>query len=304
MSNSHTHSHAHHHHHHSGENIATAFFLNLGFTIIEAVGGFLTNSVAIISDAIHDLGDSFSLGLAWYFDKVSKRKPNTEYTYGYKRFALLGALINCLILLGGSVWVIYESITRITNPETVSATGMLWLAILGVIVNGLAAFKTGHGEGHGVNERVVSLHMLEDVLGWVAVLIVSIVMIFVNVPILDPILSICIAAFILINVYRNLKESVHVIMQGVPDTIDIEEVKKTVEDMNNVMEVHDLHLWSLDSEYTIASMHVVVDTWEQQILCELKKSIKTKLATMNIEHATIEFELTCEHCQKCELCQQ
>lgn len=304
MDHSHTNSSTHHHHHHSGKNIAAAFFLNLSFTIIEAIGGFFTNSVAIISDAIHDLGDSFSLGLAWYFDKVAKRKPNLDYTYGYKRFALLGALINCLILLIGSIWVIYESITRIANPESVSAKGMLWLAILGVLVNGLAAFKTGHGTGHGVNERVVSLHMLEDVLGWVAVLIVSLVMMFVEVPILDPILSICIAIFILYNVYRNLKESVHVIMQGVPDTINIEEVKSTVETMPHVIEIHDLHLWSLDSEYTIASMHVVVDTWEQTILYELKKDIKQKLNSMEIGHTTIEFELTTENCKKCELCQQ
>ena len=302
MEHTHPHSHAHHHHH-SGENIATAFFLNLSFTIIEAVGGLLTNSVAIISDAIHDLGDSFSLGLAWYFDKIAKRKPNSNYTYGYKRFALLGALINCLILLVGSTWVIYESITRISNPETVSAKGMLWLAILGVIVNGAAAFKTGHGEGHGVNERVVSLHMLEDVLGWVAVLIVSIVMIFVNVPILDPILSICIAIFILINVYRNLRESIHVIMQGVPDNININEVKQTIEAMPDVVDVHDLHLWSLDSEYTIASMHVVVNEWNQEHQCKLKKQIKEKLNSMEIAHTTIEFEVPEEHCHKCELCQ-
>src|SRR5574344_389876 len=296
----------------STENIAIAFFLNFGFTIIEGIGGMLTNSVAILSDAVHDLGDSVSLGLAWYFDKVAQRKPTARYTYGYKRFSLLGALINCLILLIGSSWVVYESVSRLFDPQSVSAKGMLWLAVLGVIVNGAAAFKTGLGEhlrrkrtssqggtSHGVNERVVSLHLLEDVLGWLAVLVVSVVMLFVDLPILDPILSIGIACFILFNVVRNLRSAFMVILQGVPEDVDIDQIKSELLSLPYVQDIHDLHLWSLDSCYTIASLHVVTLTWQQEQLLELKSTIKKQLKSHNIQHTTVEFETPDEECHPC-----
>src|SRR5574344_1135248 len=188
-------SHSHNHTQGGNNNIAVAFFLNFSFTIIELVGGLITNSVAILSDALHDFGDSISLALAWYFDKLSRHTPNARYSYGYKRFALLGALINAVVLLVGSLFVIYECVLRMIHPQPVVVQGMFWLAILGVVINGIAVLRTR--KDAGVNERVVSLHMLEDVLGWIAVLIVSVVMLFVDVPILDPILSVCIALFVL-----------------------------------------------------------------------------------------------------------
>ena len=223
----HKHNHTHDHHHHAEKNIAVAFFLNFSFTIIELIGGLLTNSVAIMSDALHDFGDSISLGMAWYFEKLSKRSPNAKYSYGYKRFALLGALLNCIILLLGSTFVIYECVKRLFNPQEVVVEGMFFLAIAGVIINGFAVLRTRKGKG--VNERVVSLHLLEDVLGWIAVLIVSIVMFFVDLPILDPILSIGIAIFILYNVVRNLKTTLNVLLQGVPKEMNITHIKEEVE---------------------------------------------------------------------------
>ncbi len=290
--------HSHQHHHHGSSNIAVAFLLNLLFTIIELVGGLLTNSVAILSDALHDFGDSVSLALAWYFEKLAGRSSNARYSYGYKRFALLGALINATVLLFGSLFVIYESVQRLFEPQAVHAQGMFWLAILGIIINGAAVLRTR--KGAGINERVVSLHMLEDVLGWLAVLIVSIVMLFVDLPILDPILSVCISLFVLFNVVRNLIATFKVILQGVPADVDFEKLREKLCQIEGVSDVHDLHVWSLDSQYNVASLHAVVDEnvdWAEQQ--RLKNDIKKMMSEEHIEHTTVEFEQRGETCHTC-----
>jgi len=273
--------------------------LNFSFTIIELVGGLLTNSVAILSDALHDLGDSISLALAWYFQKVSGYSPSARYSYGYKRFALLGALINATVLLLGSVFVIYASVMRILQPQYVKVEGMFLLAILGVIINGVAVWRTH--KSSGINERIVSLHLLEDVLGWIAVLIASVVMMFVEVPILDPILSIGISVFVLYNVVRNLIATFNVILQGVPSDIKLIELQKKVEQLDAVISVHDLHVWSLDSQYNIASLHAVISpqmTLDQ--MAQLKQEIKLLMLAEQIEHTTVEFETEQEECHPCD----
>ena len=188
--------HHHHHHSHSSGNIKTAFFLNFGFTILEIIGGILTNSIAILSDALHDLGDSISLGIAWYLDNFSKKDSTSRYSYGYRRFSLLGALINSLVLIGGSLFILSEAIPRILNPEEAHAPGMIAFAILGVIVNGAAVLKLK--DDKSMNAKVVAWHLMEDVLGWVAVLIVGITLLFVNLPVLDPILSILITLYVFV----------------------------------------------------------------------------------------------------------
>lgn len=289
-----------HTHNHAEKNITVAFFLNLSFTIIELIGGLLTNSVAIMSDALHDFGDSISLGMAWHFEKLSKRSPNAKYSYGYKRFALLGALLNCIILLLGSIIVISECIKRLFNPQEVVVEGMFLLAILGVVINGIAVLRTRKGKG--VNERVVSLHLLEDVLGWIAVLIVSIVMFFIDLPILDPLLSIGIAIFILYNVVRNLKTTLNILLQSVPKEMNINNLKKKVGIIPEVSSIHDLHIWSLDSQYNVASMHVVVKDENIKLsdLQPLKEQIKVLMKLEDIEHATIEFENESEYCSPCD----
>lgn len=292
--------HNHLHHHSSGtKNIALAFFLNLGFCIIELIGGILTNSIAILSDALHDFGDSIALGLAWVFQKKSEQQPNAKYTYGYKRFSLLSAIINSLILLTGSVFVLYESIQRIMSPAETNAIGMFWLAILGVAVNGFAILRLR--KGSSVNERVVSLHLMEDVLGWIAVLIASIVMIFVDMPILDPILSVLISCYILFNVYRNLKTILHVILQGNPENIDSKEVEKTLLSIPEVSSIHDLHIWTMDNEYIVLTVHLVL---KEKITLEDQQRIRSKahslMGKININHSTIEIEYEGENCEWCE----
>ncbi len=195
------HSHPHPNHDRIQKNFTLAFWLNTGFAILEIAGGLYTNSVAILSDALHDFGDSLSLGLAFYFQRKSLKKRDDYFSYGYKRFSLLGAFINSLILIIGSIFILQEAIHRLARPEQANAKGMLALAFIGIVVNAIAMFRLR--SGGSINERVVALHFLEDVLGWVAVLIGSVVMLFADVPILDPILSMLIAGFILFNVTRT-----------------------------------------------------------------------------------------------------
>jgi cobalt-zinc-cadmium efflux system protein len=278
-----------------------AFFLNLAFSIIEVIGGLLTNSVAILSDALHDFGDSFSLALAWYFQKVSKKKRDARYSYGYRRFSLLGALINSVVLLLGSFFVISESVQRLVSPQAADAKGMLVLAVAGIVINGLAMLRLKRG--HSLNERTVSLHLLEDVLGWVAVLIGSVVMIFVEVPVLDPILSLGIACYILFNIYHNLRDTLRVVLQGTPEDVSCEAIEKSLQNLPGVKSIHDLHLWSLDGEYNISSLHAVVEPalTAQQIM-ELKQQIKRTLHTLHIGHVTLEIEQENEACDFHEDC--
>ena len=235
---------AHDHHHQSVKNIKLAFFLNVGFTILEIFGGLFTNSVAILSDALHDLGDSLSLGVSWYLDKKSNKSATKEFTFGYKRFSLLGALINSVVLIVGSVFVIREAVERLMNPESSNAQGMVVFAIVGVTVNGYAAWKLSSGKS--MNEKVVSWHLLEDVLGWVAVLIVAVVLLFVKADFLDPALSILITVYVLYNVIRRLKETLFLFLEGTPPEINVDDVISKIQNIEHVASLHHTHLWSLD----------------------------------------------------------
>lgn len=306
MDNHDKHSHSHHshnsihgHHHGSTKNISLAFFLNLAFCIIELIGGLLTNSIAILSDALHDFGDSIALGLAWIFQKKSEKKPNSQYTYGYKRFSLMSALINSVILILGSGFVLHESISRLFNPAETNAQGMLLLALLGVAVNGVAVLRLR--KGGSINERVVSLHLMEDILGWIAVLIGSIVMLFFDVPILDPLLSIGITGYILYNVYRNLRAIFAVILQKKPETVNTQEIEDALLSLPGVNEIHDLHIWTMDSEYNVLSVHLVLsDESDLQRQQAVRSEAHAALKEKGIQHATIEMEYEGESCEWCE----
>ena len=294
MGQHHNHDQSHHHHQGTG-NIKVAFFLNLGFTLIEIVGGILTNSVAIISDAIHDLGDSLSLGLSWYFQSLSKKKSDAKFSFGYQRFSLLGAVVNSMVLVIGGILVLQEAIPRLWEPTQPDAEGMIYLAILGILVNGAAVLRLR--KGSSINEEVVSLHLLEDVLGWIAVLIAAIVMQFINAPILDPLLSILITAWVLWNVYRNLRKSFEIMLQAVPRDKDITELKEQIQEIPEISNVHDIHLWTLDGEKDIFTVHVKVekvDDFNKQ--ATVKVAIRQILAEKHIEHVTIEVESVEENC--------
>ena len=289
------HKHIHDNQNSDVKNIKTAFFLNLSFTIIEIIGGIVTNSVAILSDAVHDLGDSFTLGLSWYFQKLSKKPRSNVFTYGYKRFSLLGAIINSLILLVGSVVILLHAIPRLLLPQKPDVTGMILLAIIGVFINGLAVLRLR--KGSSINERVVSLHLMEDVLGWIAVLVGAVIMYFIDAPIIDPILSIGITLYIFFNVFRNMRESLRIILQGSPVKISIDEVKKVLLSLTYVDSIHDLHVWSVDGEFNILTIHIVLNKdFTIFYLQELKKDIRRSMLNLGVQHCTIEFELINEEC--------
>ncbi|MEQ9289540.1 MAG: cation diffusion facilitator family transporter [Cyclobacteriaceae bacterium] len=288
----------HHTHDHSSDvkNIKAAFFLNLLFTIVEIIGGLYVNSMAILSDAVHDLGDSLSLGFSWYFQKLSKKGRDKTFSYGYKRFSVLGAIINSIVLVAGSLLILAETVPRLWQPVQPNAQGMLLLSILGIIINGAAVLKMK--KGVSINEKVVSLHLLEDVLGWVAVLIGSIVMMFYDVPILDPLLSLLIAGFILYNVVKNLKASFKIILQANPQELNQEAIKEKVLTVPKVKSVHDLHSWTMDGNYHIMSIHIVLEkgiTMGEQM--EVKSKVREVMGQQAIDHVTIEVDCVEEPCE-------
>ena len=289
------HNHDHSHNQKEG-NVKVAFFLNLSFTIIEVIGGLYTNSLAILSDALHDLGDSLSLGLSWYFQKLSKKGRTKKFSYGYKRFSLLGAIINSIVLVAGSIFILTKAIPELFNPGETNVQGMLYLAILGIVVNGAAVLKLRKGES--LNEKVVSLHLLEDVLGWVAVLIGSIIMMYTDAPFIDPLLSVLISLFVLYNVYKNLRKSMLVILQGIPEEISIDNIREKLENIPKVTDIHDCHAWSMDGQYNILTLHLRLDKdYKLSEQAKLKERVRTQLKDESINHITIEFEGQYENCE-------
>ncbi len=285
--------HSHHNHQHGNEsqkNIGIAFFLNAAFVVIEIIGGLLTNSIAILSDAVHDLGDSLTLGLSWILEKRSRRPGNSLYTYGYKRLSLVGALMNAVVLLVGSGFIIANAIPRLFSPEPIDPKGMIILAVLGITINGVAVLRLK--KGTKIAEKVVSLHLLEDVLGWFAVLIVSIILLFADIPILDPILSLLITAFVLKNVVQNFGQIIKIFLQAVPDGYDLSKIEDDIiKNHPSVFDIHGTKLWTLDGDSNIMTFHMCVKNEpDLNEIINLKRSVKNTLGKMGIEDVTIEIE--------------
>lgn len=274
------------------KNILIAFILNLSFSIFEFIGGTITNSVAIVSDAIHDIGDAASIGISYFLERKSKKQPDENYTYGYARYSVIGSVITTLILLFGSVMVIYNAVGRIINPVEINYNGMILFAVIGALVNFGAAYFTK--EGDSLNQKAVNLHMLEDVLGWVVVLVGAIVMRFTDISILDPIMSIGVAMFILINAVKNLKEVLDLFLEKVPHGISVEEIKEHVSEIEGVIDVHHIHIWSMDGHNNYASMHIVTEA-DAHIV---KEEIREELEEHGIGHVTLELEGKDEHCHE------
>jgi len=292
----HNHSHSHVNSANASKRIGWAFCLNVVFTIIEFIGGWLTNSTAIMADAVHDLGDSLSIGTAWGLNKLSDKDSNQTFSYGYKRFSLLGALINGIVLTVGSIWILLEAIPRLAEPEMPQVEGMILLSVFGMAVNGFAAYKLS--EGDSLNERVLNWHLLEDVLGWVAVFIVSIVLMFKPWPILDPILSIGFTLFILFNVFRNLKETLMLFLQATPDEEQLSKIRSDLLANDKVSDLHHFHIWSLDGERNVMTVHLVLDEdVSLELLQSLKENIHSSLEKYKFEHTTVELEFANEQCR-------
>ena len=267
------------------KNILFAFILNLAFSIFEFFGGVFTNSVAILSDSIHDMGDALSIGISFFLEKMSKRKPDNNYTYGYIRYSVLGGLITTVILLTGSILVIYNAIGRFINPVEVNYKGMIIFAIIGVAMNFIAAYLTR--EGDSINQKSVNLHMLEDVLGWLVVLIGAIIMNFTDIRIIDPIMSIGVALFILVNTLKNLKLILDLFLEKTPQNIDIEHLKKHIQEIEGVDGIHHIHIWSIDGYNNYATMHIVTKSNNTK---KIKEKIREELEEHGICHAILETE--------------
>ncbi|MCO4792414.1 MAG: cation transporter [Bacteriovoracaceae bacterium] len=266
-----------------------AFFLNAGFAVIEFIGGYLTNSVAIYSDALHDLGDSIALLFSWYSEKISHKDPDEKFTYGYRRFSVLSAFINGFILLGGSFFVLYEAVKRLSSPEPVVPEGMLVLAILGVLVNSIAAWRLSKDDG--INQRMVMFHLMEDILGWVAVLIVSIILLFKPWYILDSILSILISLIILRGVYKNMLTVGAIFLQKFPESLEMDQIKEAICSLELVQSVHAVKGWSIDEEHSYLGFHVTVPKVTQMgQIDDIKTKVKAILHDHKVFYSTIEFE--------------
>jgi len=285
----------HNHSHANVSNLKIAFFLNLAFTLLEIVGGILTNSVAILSDSVHDLGDSLSLGLAWYLDRYAQKQGDQRYSYGYRRFSLLGALLNTLVLIAGSIFVLSEAIPRIMMPEPSYAPGMVLIAILGVVANGAAVLRVR--DGRTLNAQVVAWHLLEDVLGWLAVLVVSLVLLITEFYLLDPILSILITIYVMYNVVRNLRKTLSLFMQAVPDHLDLAEIDERLMAIDCVLSTHHTHVWSMDGEQHVMTTHLVVgEQVTRKDVLGIKEAVYELSRELGFAHTTIEIEYGDEPC--------
>ncbi len=298
VTKSHDHHHAHpvaHHHLHahssSSKNLLIALVLNLAFAVIELFGGLYTNSVAILSDALHDFGDALSLGVAWYLQKISGKPRDEFYSYGYRRFSLLGALVVSSVLLIGVALVVRESVERLLNPEIANAKGMLVLALIGIAINGFAALRVKSGHSH--SERAVYLHLLEDVLGWIAVLISSIVMIFFHLPFLDPLISIVISVYILWNVFKNLRAVIKILLLEVPQHIQVNGLEDKIRAINGVQAIEDVHIWTLDGQNHVLTLQVIITPRASfEAMRRIKQQVREHASADGIFHCTIEF---CTH---------
>ena len=279
------------------KNILIAFLLNIFFSLFELIGGLIIGSVAIISDSLHDFGDALSIGIAYILEKKSIKKPDDKYTYGYIKYSVMGSIITTVILITGSFFVIYESVKRFFHPVEINYNGMILMAIFGVIVNLIAGYKTKDGDS--INQKAVNIHMLEDVLGWIVVLIGSILMKFTDVSVIDSILSICVAVFILFVSIRNMKAVFDIFLEKTPDSINIDEVKEHLLNIKGIKNVHHIHIRTIDGYSNFATLHAVVKKYDH----EIKDKVKKELKKFGISHSTVEIELENEDCndEKCHV---
>ena len=277
----------HHHHKKAGENLAFVFFMNLTFNIIVIIGALLTNSMAILSDFIHDLSDTISIAVAWFLERVSQRESSDNYSYGYQRFSILGAVITSVFVIFMAFVILSEAIPRLFAPEGVDAGGMMIISIIGLLFKSLSVYRLHKGETF--NEKAIFFHQLGDIFEWVAILILSVVLMFwKGASYLDPFVSIGIAIWLIFNLGRNLIKSLQVLLQKTPDHFDVEEFKTSINAIEGVDAIDDFHIWSLDGIDSVLTLKVSISDWESQE--EIKKEIYAIASKYHIVDVTIEFE--------------
>ena len=263
-----------------------AFFLNLSYAIVEFIAGGVFGSSAVLADSVHDLGDAVAIGVSAVLETISNREEDSQYTLGYKRFSLLGALITAVILMTGSVFVILENTTKLFNPQPVNDEGVLWLGIIAVTINVLASLVVRKGKTK--NESILSLHFLEDTLGWLAVILMAIILRFTDWYILDPLLSLAISLFILSKAIPRFWSTLKIFLDAVPEGVDIEQVKSDLEQLDYVASVNQLNLWTMDGLEKNAIIHVCLEHVKHMEVC--KESIRDLLKDCGFQNVTIEVD--------------
>lgn len=263
-----------------------AFFLNLCYAIVEFIAGGVFGSSAVLADSVHDLGDAVAIGVSAVLETISNREEDSRYTLGYKRFSLLGALITAVILMTGSVFVILENLTKLFHPQPVNDEGVLWLGIIAVTINVLASLVVRKGKTK--NESILSLHFLEDTLGWIAVILMAIILRFTDWYILDPLLSLVISFFILLKVIPRFWSTLKIFLDAVPEGVDIEQVKSDLEQLDHVASVNQLNLWTMDGLEKNAIVHVCLEHVKHMEVC--KESIRNLLKDCGFQNITIEVD--------------
>ena len=270
----------------SKTSIWLAFFLNLSYAIVEFIAGGIFGSSAVLADSVHDLGDAIAIGISALLETISNREEDRQYTLGYKRFSLLGAMLTAVILMTGSVLVILGNITKLFHPQAVNDEGILWLGIIAISVNVIASLVVRKGKTK--NESILSLHFLEDTLGWVAVILMAIVLRFTDWYILDPLLSLVISIFILSKAIPRFWSTLKIFLDAVPEGVDIKQVKNDLEQLDHVASLNQLNLWTMDGLEKNAIVHVCLKEIEQMELC--KESIRSKLKDCGFQNITIEID--------------
>ena len=267
-----------------------AFFLNLSYAIVEFIAGGIFGSSAVLADSVHDLGDAIAIGVSAFLETISNREEDSHYTLGYKRFSLLGALVTAVILMTGSVLVILENITKLFHPQPVNDEGILWLGIIAVSINVLASLVVRKRKTK--NESILSLHFLEDTLGWVAVILMAIVLRFSDWYILDPLLSLVISIFILSKAIPRFWSTLKIFLDAVPEGVDIQQVKSDLEQLDHVASINQLNLWTMDGLEKNAIVHVCLKKVEHMEVC--KEAIRAMLKNYSFQNITIEVDADLE----------
>ena len=280
----------------SGANaLRLAFFINLAFTLVEVVGSWWTGSIAVLTDALHDAGDCLVLGTAWYLQRVAMKGRDAQYSYGYGRYSMLGGWLTSVVLIAGAAVMLSVSVSKLSAPSSPNVVGMMIIAVFGLVMNGLAAWRL-HG-GETLNERGAYLHLLEDVLGWAAVLIGAVIIRFTGWTVIDPLLSIAISLFIGVNAVRTLRKGTGILMQEIPAGLDMATVRAKLLAIPHVTGLHDQHTWTLDGTFVVHTVHLVVADVDLAEARSLKARAREELLSMGIHHATIELEWAGENCE-------
>ena len=263
-----------------------AFFLNLSYAIVEFIAGGIFGSSAVLADSVHDLGDAIAIGISAFLETISNREEDRQYTLGYKRFSLLGALVTAVILITGSILVILENITKLFNPQPVNDEGILWLGIIAVSTNVLASLVVRKGQTK--NESILSLHFLEDTLGWLAVILMAIILRFTDWYILDPLLSLVISIFILTKAIPRFWSALKIFLDAVPEGLETGDLEKDLEALTNVKSVNQLSIWSMDGLENNAIIHLCLEDWEK--IMETKEAVRQFLEERGMQNITIEVD--------------